>query len=466
MIPLQNPESYYEEDFHRHDFFTEGEDRTHLATIEFDDIEDERGGLWCEITVWLHLGSSSKEPVVGYERANLLAKSTALKNIIKSLDHVGAVNWAQGFDTATFRTVTQYRSTSSTSAWMERRVATEDDSPYLLEPFVARSGVTVLFAPKGTGKSTFALMLANAVASGEGFNGHKPTEVGPVLYLDFEDSARPHEFRLSAMTDDDIEGRIMHVRITKSLKDTRRMLRKMVRDHDVVLVVLDSVALARAADVSGSEATIKMFKTLAQLGVPVLAIDHMTKEDNKAVATGRMDARQATPIGSQFTESSARLAWFMNMLPQSTSERKVFNLFNTKNNHGPEHQPIGMTVKIEQGEHQQMESVTYTMDNQTHDSIVADEMTMTKAQELLVWHFSQQREDGHVIPMTLKGMQKSGVNDSTIRAVVTSKNAGWWEQVTGSKQYAISTEGLEMAIIYNSLFGGAESGAESEGDNG
>ena len=465
MIPLQNPESKYEEDYHRHEFYADaGEGRQHVATIEFDDIEDERGGLWCEVTVKVHVGSTSDEPAVAYERVNLLTKgtkSTGIKGLVEGLDinHSG-INWLRGFETATFRTITQYRSTSSTSAWMERRVATEGDSPYLLEPFIARSGVTVLFAPKGTGKSTFALRLAYAIASGEGFNGHLPTEVGPVMYLDFEDTARPHEFRLSAMTDESLDGLIRHVRITKSLKDTRRLLRKMVRDDQVALVVLDSVALARAADVSGSEATIKMFKTLAQLGVPVLAIDHMTKEDNKRVATGKMDARQASPIGSQFTESSARLAWFMNMLPQSTAGVKVYNLYNTKNNHGPESPVIGMTVRITQGEHHQMETVEFEMDESGHDALVMDMLKMKKGQELLVWHFSQQREDMKVIPMTMKAMEQSGVKGSTIRAEVTSKHPEWWEKVEGSKMYAMSTLGLEMAMLFKAAFAPEEQNDE------
>jgi hypothetical protein len=467
MIPLQNPESLYEEDYHRHEFYTDGDKREHIATIEFDDIEDERGGLWCEVSVWLRMGVTTSEPLVAFERANLLAKGSTLKTILNNIENVGSVNWKQGFDTATFKTITAYRSDSSETAWMERRVATEEDSPYLLEPFIARTGVTVLFAPKGTGKSTFALKLALGVASGLGFNGHLPTENGPVMYLDFEDTAKPHEFRLSAMTDDKLDGLIRHVRITKSLKDARRLLRRMVRDDKVSLVVLDSVALARAADVSGSEATIKMFKTLAQLGVPVLAIDHMTKEDNKRVATGQMDARQATPIGSQFTESSARLAWFMNELPQSTAETKVFNLFNTKNNHGPKSVPLGMTVKIVQGEHQQMESVTYVMDKNTHDAVIVEATKMTMPQKLLVWHYKQQRLDDKtgkmvgVIPMTGTQMEKSGISGSTIRGAITGNP--WWEKVSGGKQYVLTTLGLEAAGYFSSMFG--QTRTETEDDN-
>lgn len=457
MIPLSEPTSKYDEDYHRHDFHSE--DGTHLATIEFDDITDERGGIWCELTIWLRTATAPAEPVIGFERINLLTK-TSIKGILGRLDTIGSMNWSQGIDTAIFRTITTYRSSGSELSWMEDRPITADDNPYLLEPFIAREGVSLLFAPKGTGKSTFALQLAWAVASGEGFGGYKPLRTGTVMYLDFEDVVRPHELRLAAMADD-FGNKIRHFRITRSLKDSRRLIKRLVRDEGIVMVVLDSVALARASDVSGSEATIKMFKTLAQLGVPVLAIDHMTKENNKAVATGKMDVREASPIGSQFTESSARLGWFMIELPQSTKLKKVFNLYNSKNNHAPKNEHLGLTMEIVPGEFHSMKSITYTLSGQPFEVIVADIMKMTKAQRLLLWHFKQQREEGGVIPMTLKAMNKSGINGSTLRGIVTSKNTEWWEQIRGSKQYTLTPDGLEAAIFVDSMFGGANEGANN-----
>ncbi|RLB68534.1 MAG: hypothetical protein DRH08_00675 [Deltaproteobacteria bacterium] len=474
MIPLTNPKSDYEEDYHRHNFFSE--DGSHLATIEFDDIEDEGSGkLFCEIAVYCRIGITSERPLIAFERVNLLNRGAArgwLMSIVGKLNDMGSLNWEQGLDFAVHETIVNYRSSSSDGRW-----ATwgddNGDAPYLLRPFIANTGVTVLYGPPGSNKSMLALRLALGIATGDGYNGEKPLRTGPVMYVDFEDEARTHEYRLAAMARElnmepkDVEELIWHERITRNLKDAKRRLRRIVRDREVALVIIDSIGLARAADVSGSEATIKLFKMFGQLGASVLAIDHMTKEDNKRVWTGKMDAREATPIGSQFTQSSARLAWFMNVMPQSTSSTKQVNLYNTKHNHTPKHDPIGMTIRLAWNRNDILTGVKFEINEGSHDSIVADAMKMTKAQELLLWHFKQQREEGGVIPMTLKDMGQSGINSSTIRGIVTEKTSAiWWEPVPGSKQHAISTDGLEAASFVNSMFGGTKRGTNGGGQDG
>ena len=461
MIPLQSPESKYEEDYHRHEFYSE--DRQHLATIEFDDIEDEGSGkLFCEIAVYCHIGTTTDRPLIAFERVNLLNRGAArgwLSGVVGKLNDVGALNWEQGLDFAVHETIVNYRSTSSDGMWAAWGDNNEE-SPYLLRPFIANSGVTVLYGPPGSNKSMFALRLGLGVANGDGYNGEKPLRTGPVMYVDFEDEVATHEYRLSAMAREmglepkDVEGLIWHERITRNLKDAKRKLRRIVRDKGIVMVVIDSIGLARAADVSGSEATIKLFKMFAQLNVPILAIDHMTKEDNKRVWTGKMDAREATPIGSQFTQSSARLAWFMNVMPQSTAKSKQVNLHNTKHNHTPQHSVIGMTIKLGWNDNDILTSAKFTANNRSFDAVVADALSMSKAQELLLWHFTQQREGGGVIPMTLSAMKRSDINSSTIRGIVTEKgSSSWWRQVTGSKQYTLSDDGLEAAIFVNGMFG-------------
>jgi len=458
MIPLTDPKSEYEEDYHRHDFYAE--DGTHLATIEFDDIDDEGSGkLFCEIAVWVRVGSTIDRPLIAFERVNLLNRGAArgwLASVVIKLGDQGSVNWEQGLDFAVHESVANYRANSSAGLWATWGDKNEDE-PYLLRPFIANSGVTVLYGPPGSNKSMFALRLSLAVALGEEFHGHKPLRTGPVMYVDFEDDVTTHEMRLTAMArqmglkDTDIDRLIWHEKVTRSLKDARRKLRRIVREKGIVLVIIDSIGLARAADVSGSEATIKLFKMFGQLGASVLAIDHMTKEDNKRVWTGKMDAREATPIGSQFTQSSARLAWFLNVLPQSTPKLKKINLFNTKYNHTPQHAPVGMSVALDWYENSQIKSIAFKVDGGQHDSIVAKAMELNKHQKLLLWHFRQQREDGHVIPMTLADMAKgSGINASTLRSIVTSKQSQWWEQLPKSKQYIISPDGMEIAMLYDS----------------
>ena len=454
MIPLVDPASYYEEDFHRHEFFMEGE---LVATIEFDDLEDERNGIWCEVTVYWHLGGMS-EPVIAYERANLQNRTSGgIKSIKAKLKDDGyEADWERGFDTTIFRSIKEYRGASSSQGeWLEWRESTPDDNPYLLKPFIAKAGVSLIYAPMGSNKSMFVVKLGMGVATGDGIWGVKPLNKGPVLYVDFEDTPEPHRFRLTAfarsqgMEPDDLKGLIYHVRVTRSLRDARRKIRKLVRDLGIILVIIDSIGLARASDVSGSEATIKLFKMFSALDTPVLAVDHMTKEDNKRVWTGRMDAREATPIGSQFTQSSARLAWFMNLLPDSTDEHKKFNLYNTKNNHGKTVTPFGMTLDITNDDNDQIHEAEFKLSTMPFFIPKIDgtgELQLTKEMEMLKSHFLEGRDTNGVVTALTPAqiVRLSGVTGSTVRPKLTESL--YWEKISGSSQYRITPDGLETAI--------------------
>ncbi|MCL1593391.1 MAG: AAA family ATPase [Actinomycetia bacterium] len=469
MIPLTDPVSEYSEDFHKHDFYDE--DGTHLATIEFDEIEDDRSGTWCEVTVWTHVGHDNPEPDIAFERVNLLTKGGSMASILKRLELLGSVNWVQGFSTAVFRTITNYRTASSEGVWLDPLDSNADDAtePFLLKPFIASSGTTVLYGMQGSAKSMLAVRFSLTVATGKPFDGVKPTRKGPVLYVDFEDTPEPHQYRLFAiaqemgMTMDEMKGLIYHERVSRDLKSARRRLSRIVRDNGIVLVIIDSVGLALAGDVSGSEQTIKLFKMFSRLNAAVLAIDHMTKENNTKMALGTLKWQESTPIGSQYTTSSARLVWFLNELPQSTDRRKVSNLYNTKANHVAKHKPIGMTVDMDWNKKGLLTEVKFTTTGGMIDAVTAKEMELGKHQQLLVWHFRQQREDGNVIPMRLVDLSRgSGVGSSTVNSIVTSKNASWWEQLPGSKQYIISPDGMEMAMLYASWNTGSEIGANGE----
>lgn len=471
MIPLTEPKSTYEEDYHEHKFF--GEDDVLLATIEFDDIDEEGSGkLFCEIAVWCHIGHDSDRPLIAFERVNLLNRGAArgwLASVTAKLGIIGSLDWEQGLDYAVHESIVAYRSQSSEGDWLERGDSEAGD-PYLLRPFIAATGVSLLYGSHGSNKSMLALQWGMGIATGQGFNGKSPTRTGPVLYVDFEDSPEPHQYRLSAiadtmkLTEEQITNLVWHERVKGNLRDARRRLRRLVRDEGFALVIVDSIGLARAADVSGSEATIKLFKMFNQLGASILALDHMTKEDNKRVATGRMDYREATPIGSQFTQSSARLAWFINLLPQSTGKLKKANLYNTKHNHTPQHSPVGLTITLDWNDRDLLTEIRFDTAETAFEALVQDAMSLTKAQELLVWHFRQQRgEPKQVIPMTTTELGASGLNASTIRGAVKEK--GWWEQVAGSKQYILTAEGLEAAHVFQ-LFSLSDEGTTERSEDG
>ena len=151
-------------------------------------------------------------------------------------------------------------------------------------------------------------------------------------------------------------------------------------------------------------------------------------------------------------------------MPQSTPSKKLINLYNTKHNHTPQHPPMGLTVELEWDDQDRLTKADFHTKESAFEALVADAMSLTKAQELLVWHFRQQREDGRVIPMTYKEMERgTGMAYGTISSIVGTKNKDWWEKIDGSHQWTLTPDGLESAIVF-SAFSPAESSEGGEND--
>ena len=173
---------------------------------------------------------------------------------------------------------------------------------WLLEPYIERADATVLFARGGTGKSLFATALAITVASGHEIVGRLHGSPEPVLYLDWETNSDTFSERLRAFCfGAAIPVPAVHYqRMVSSLPEAASTLAKEVRRLDVGLVIVDSRGMARGGEPESADLTIRTFKAGRQLGVPWVAVDHVTK------ASGD-DAQE--PFGSAYTRNAARLMW-------------------------------------------------------------------------------------------------------------------------------------------------------------
>jgi hypothetical protein len=105
------------------------------------------------------------------------------------------------------------------------------------------------------------------------------------------------------------------------------MMAKEVEERGVVLGILDSVGMGRGGNAVAAEDTIRMFRALREVGVPFLAIDHVSKEA-KAKKGGEVDA-----YGSIYTMNSARLAWSLTRQLDGKGDAIHIHARNTKANH-------------------------------------------------------------------------------------------------------------------------------------
>ena len=334
---MSKPEitEFHDDDYHSYTFVTAKGQQ--VCRFEVDNAHEERSQVHGEVTVYYLFDGEPSGPVFAHQRLNLMTDKRPNIELLTALADVWP--WEEFYEHAKRVTIDSFRNPQAPRS-LKEDFTNEPLAPFLLEPFVLYQGVSLLFGPGGTGKSMVALSMAIAVASGRTVFGRKPTETGNVLYIDYEDSFETHQRRLAAllngmdMTMDDLEHDILWLRPPQSVAKMRRQLRTMMRDADPVLVILDSVGLARGGDAMGSEETIRLFFSLNQLGRSVVAIDHVTKEDQRA-------SKMLTPYGSIYTVNSVRLAWAIQRADASNELKTYLNLKQTKRNNVAFHEPLG-----------------------------------------------------------------------------------------------------------------------------
>lgn len=220
----------------------------------------------------------------------------------------------------------------------------EEATPrWLLRPFVSGSGATSLVAPGGSSKSYLSLAISLAIATGNGrvFGGMKPMKQGPVLYLDWEDTEAEHRKRMAALmrgADMTEQGMVIYRQERAPLYRSIVAVEKLVARYGVVLVVIDSVMLARGGDAFSPEATLMLFDALRQLGVPALLIQHKSLEAMRKKLRGS--------YGSVVNDNSARLVWEATGVVASESQIDA-RWEVTKRNNMPPLDPLGLRIEFD-----------------------------------------------------------------------------------------------------------------------
>lgn len=233
-------------------------------------------------------------------------------------------------------------------------VAEGTDERWILYPLIGATGATSLIAPGGSTKSYLALAAALSVASGRAkFLSLKPRVVGPVLLLDWEADARTHAERMRALCApygiDPPED--LYYRAEKSpLRRSAASLSKMVDELGIVLVIVDSVMLARGGDAYGAEETTLFYGALRELERPALLIDHKSRE---AVRKGWTGA-----YGSVVNDNTARLQWEINSVEDQGPDDLAIKLVQAKRNNVGKLSPLAFEIHFENGE-RSLEGVTF-----------------------------------------------------------------------------------------------------------
>lgn len=188
---------------------------------------------------------------------------------------------------------------------------------FLLQPFIVRNGISILYGDGATAKSLFTMRWCAQLAS-EGINS---------LYLDWEDDAVTHAERLHAvrcgMDADEFAGHVYYQHRSVPLAASVREVRRFMAENQIEHIVIDSVGMA-AGDPNDHGLVIEAVRAARSLGVASTLIHHLPK-----------DQRDKTkPFGSVYASNEARITWLIEKAQEEEQDEMAVALTNYKYNRG------------------------------------------------------------------------------------------------------------------------------------
>ena len=156
---------------------------------------------------------------------------------------------------------------------------------FMIEPFIIRGGGSILFGPPGKGKSYVAMTIALAVGAGltDMFN----VTQGRVLFVNLERSAESLQRRLlninlSLGIPNDYPLLTLNAR-GKTLDDVIEAVDESIKEHDVKLVVLDSISRAGFGDLNDNRPVNKIIDTMNNTCETWIGLAHAPRGDSSHV---------------------------------------------------------------------------------------------------------------------------------------------------------------------------------------
>jgi hypothetical protein len=190
---------------------------------------------------------------------------------------------------------------------------------------------TILFGDGGTCKSYLALAGL----------GELSRQGWPVGYFDYELDATDHAARLAQLFGQDAPTRLHYTRCSRPLVYEVDRLRRLIQQHAIRYVVIDSAGYATDGPPEAAESAIGLFRGVRQLGIGTLLLAHVVKRGEDEQADQR-------PFGSAFYHNSARATWNVKLAQTADEGRTLtLGLFNRKANLTALQRPVALEVEFQ-----------------------------------------------------------------------------------------------------------------------
>jgi len=287
-----------------------------------------------------YLANESSEVLLLHTAVNLLSAS-AMTGLVKRLErNSDSIVWTDILTFLTGKTLAIAR--RGEPCVLVGNLPAREGATYRIWPFCPEGELSCIFGEGGTGKSFLAVYFGMAVNLGLDNLGLRP-ERGNVLYLDYESCQEEVNERILAirrgMGGLPVPAGFFYHHCNRPLVDDIEAVEKLVSEHKVDFLILDSVGMACVGEDSGASfdnVAIRLFRALRSLKVTCLLVDHVAKKEEG----------KRTPFGSIYKLNEARSVWEVMATPEPGEDELVIGLYHKKANRGRLHPPLAFQLSF------------------------------------------------------------------------------------------------------------------------
>jgi len=298
---------------------------------------------YVEVEVWFHDASSGYRHL-GLAPTNVqlttIQQKSGLLNLLSKWN--GNLPWLLYIECVAHK-VRQVATAQSPLEEIVSDPSLSMEPEYLLWPLLYRNHPTVIFGSKASAKSLFATVVSYIVQLPfpENKLGLRPgTDPCTVCYADWEDATATFQARWTAIQrgfkgqhpDDlepDLELPVLRKRMETRLADAVDTLRVDIAEHNVGLLIIDSLGPAAGGDLYAPQSAMDFYAALRSLNVTALILAHHAKDPNKTKSV----------FGSQFFTILARSVWHAESEPKDND--LIASITETECNLAPKHGTFG-----------------------------------------------------------------------------------------------------------------------------
>ncbi|GJL65110.1 MAG: hypothetical protein NPIRA05_00810 [Nitrospirales bacterium] len=300
-------------------------------------LSDKSGGLGGELAIWIT--QEGKDRLLTSGQTNLSSIQTR-ERLVKRLDTLRpGLEWNRVIETVCVRTCELHRQGPPP----ESLEPSDDDTPatFILNPLIYHRHPTLLYGPGESGKSFFALYLACLLSSGGRSTNLAVAPGGHnCLYLDWELRSQEGRSRVKQLREGhpELTRAPLHLAMHRPLVQVAPELRRTITDHDIDVVIVDSLGPATGGEIERSSDPVAFFNALSSLNVTSLLISHVAKPGE--------EGKSRSPYGSVYYYNLSRSIWEVRLASEPDSDQRVIALYHRKNNLGRRLAPMGYTLNI------------------------------------------------------------------------------------------------------------------------